>query len=300
MRNAFLWGNSKKFNATSLASYRSHARQRLAGASRNAIVIDAYQLGEDDLASAARRIVRFKPKYLHGYASAVARMAEYLDAADLLPLPWQPLAVFTESEPLLPSQRHTISRAFACPVSEQYGSVEIGHIATQHPDGIMRVDDDHVVLERATDGELLVTALRSHAFPIIRYRQGDVVDVLTDATSPSSASPYSTVEGIRGRIVDRFVRPGGGTVHGVAVAHCIDPHAAYIAQYQVVQKSADIVVVGLVPRTTIPKDVERTIERDLLRLLGDDVQIAIERQAEIKPDPSGKYRWVRSDVADHR
>src|SRR5262249_17825672 len=145
---------------------------------------------------------------------------------------WQnftPLAVVTESEKLYDFQRETIRHAFGCQILEHYGSVGGGNIAQPDPEGHMRIGEGLFKMGTGASGEVLVTNLLSLAYPLIRFRLGDMAEI---ANPPNDRLPYGVITKITGRTVDLIPIKAGGYVHGVALAHAIDAHVSFVKKYQ--------------------------------------------------------------------
>jgi phenylacetate-CoA ligase len=115
---------------------------------------------------------------------------------------------------------------------------------------------------------------------------------------PGDPLPYGVLKEVIGRTVDLIPIRDGGYVHGVALAHVIDPHLKHVRKYQIHQTDLDRFVVRLVVEETLPSSMAEQIVRDLRRLVGDRATIDVTTVADIAPAPSGKFRWVLSDVSD--
>ena len=205
------------------------------------------------------------------------------------------VATITESETLYSFQRETMQRAFGGKILEHYGSVELGNIAQPDPEGYMRITEDLFKLETQTSGEVLVTNLLGLAYPFIRFRLGDLMEI-TDP--PNDRLPYAVITKVVGRTVDLIPVKAGGYVHGVALAHVIDPHLRFVKKYQVHQLTFDHFKVKLIADGDIPEGVPQQIATDLRLLVGADSRVDVERVDYIPPAPSGKFRWVISDISD--
>lgn len=203
-------------------------------------------------------------------------------------------AVVTESEKLYHFQKAAMERAFLCPVFEHYGSIEMGSMAEPDPQGHMRLNEDMVLLERLPTGEGVMTKLFSEAYPFIRYKQGDIIDAILP---PAPGLPYAVVSGIVGRTADLIPLRSGGCTPGRALTYVIDSHIDHIAKYQIHQTAIDRFTVRIIPRGELPKHVEPTIARDLRSVLGQDARVDFVLVDDIPPAPSGKYRWIISDIA---
>lgn len=127
------------------------------------------------------RIEAFRPAFIYGYPSAVARLAQHL-LRRRRARARSPRLIVTAGEHLYGFQRKLIERAFGSPVAEEYGCSEVGSIAFQCPEGGLHVTAESVLVEAAgmTDhsdrpGGVLVTGLRNPLVPLIRYELGDLV-----------------------------------------------------------------------------------------------------------------------------
>lgn len=291
-RRAFVWGRSYSFNTTDARRLRTRLKLAVRDWANDTLSIDAYSLGPHNVAAAVRRLEAYRPVYVHGYVSAIFALARFmLDEGRVLDP--APRLVVTESEALHPFQRDAIARAFGCPVIANYGSVELGKIAQPDPAGHTRINEDLFIVERLPSGEAAVTNLLSQAFPFIRYRLGDVIE-LADTVPPGL--PYACLKSVVGRTVDMIPLASGGHVHGVALAHLIDPHLEHVRRYQIRQTALDHFEVALECPTPPPPGVARTIERDIKGLVGQAATVRITTVERIDPGPTGKFRWVISEV----
>ncbi|MBX3372556.1 MAG: phenylacetate--CoA ligase family protein [Phycisphaeraceae bacterium] len=293
-RKVHIWGRSWIFQGGALAHLRRRARNTVRDALASTLSFDAYTFAGRDLPRDAARIRRFRPAWIHGYVSAVYALARHVvDSGSTGGIPGLRLVV-TESEKLYPFQRRAMEQAFGCPVVEHYGSVGFGNIAQQDPAGHLRVCEDVVWLERSDSGEAIVTSLSSFAFPFIRFALGDLIDFRPEIPP---GLPYAVLREVTGRTLDLMPRPDGGHVHGVAVAHAIDPHMAVVRRYQVRQSAVDRITVVLEPLADqVPDAVCATIRTAIEGLFGPGVTVDV-RPGRVTPAESGKFHWIRSEVA---
>jgi phenylacetate-CoA ligase len=295
-RRVYVWGRSYEFNASGATIRKARARQQFRDWLNNTIAINAYDLTNDNVDAAVDLIQRFRPVYLHGYVSALYAIARRMVDTNRTFRGFRPVAVVTESERLYEFQRVAMCAAFGCPILEHYGSVEFGNIAQPDTRGTLRIAEDLYKLETLSTGELLVTNLLSQGFPMIRFRLGDLA-VLADAPEGDDL-PYGVLAEVTGRTVDLIPLRAGGYVHGVALAHVIDPHLRYVRKYQIHQTALDHFVVRLVGERPLPDAVPAQIKLDLAKLIGSNAAIEVQQVDDISPAPSGKFRWVISDVSD--
>lgn len=292
-RRVYVWGRRFQFASNPVKVQIARARFGLRDWLNESHSIDAYNLTDRSVHEDIERIDRFAPAYLHGYVSSLYIIANaLLEKGRTLRAPLT--CVITESEKLYDFQREALARAFKCPILEHYGSTEMGNMAEPDPQGHMRINEDLVIIERLPSGEVAITNLMSESFPFIRYRQGDLIE---SADEVPPGLPYACLRGIIGRTVDLIPVSAGGHVHGRALTHTINPHLAYVVKYQIHQVALEHVIVRLIVRKPLPESIQETIRTDLRSLMGRNARIDIQIVDEIKPSPSGKFRWVLSDIA---
>lgn len=293
-RRVYVWGRSYTFGTRRWGVAQTRVKHFLRDWFNSTLSINAYDLAQTNVAQAVQRIERFRPAYALGYTSALYAIARHMRDQGKA-FGFQLKAAICESEKLYDFQRDTIAEAFKCPVVEHYGSVELGPIAEQDPQGNLRINEDLVLVERGTAGEAIVTNLHAYGFPFIRYKLGDLIEI--DSAVPSPL-PYSVLRKVVGRTVDLIPIAAGGYVHGVSLAHVIDPHLDVVSKYQVHQRAIDEFIVRLVVRRPLEQESQRRIVNDMRRLVGEHARIDLDFVDDIPPAKSGKFRWVTSEISD--
>jgi phenylacetate-CoA ligase len=144
----------------------------------NSRLLSAFDMGEESLARHAAVIREFRPTKLYGYASAISLLAGYFER-ESLPHPRGLRAVFTTAEPLFDFQRKTIETVLGCSVAAEYGCRDGGLVALECPAGGLHIAAEGMYVEILDPddegrGEIVLTNLESKAFPIVRYRTGDL------------------------------------------------------------------------------------------------------------------------------
>ncbi|MGI6495527.1 MAG: phenylacetate--CoA ligase family protein [Kiritimatiellia bacterium] len=258
------------------------------------LLIDAHFLAASPghIGEVIRRIVRYRPSYFHGYASSICDIALYAESHGIDMRSLNLKAVVTESEKLYDFQREVLSRVFACPVVENYGSVEFGMIAQPSRDGELCINEDHVFVETDTDGSAIITNLDAYAFPLIRFKNGDALEL----GGLSKTLPYRTIKKIEGRMAERIKLPNGGYLQGFVVMYPIYTFGKYIQAYQVHQTDLEHVVLRIVERDKMPESILLEITDGMLKLLGDEVDFRVEFVESIPLSKRGKRLFVCSDV----
>jgi len=293
-RSAFLWGSDQDVQDLP-------RRERMWMGLLGRLLVNAFRMGETELAQAADDLERHDPEYIQGYASALALMAAWL----LEHRPdhtIRPAAIRSSAEMLTPETRALVERAFQAKVYDFYGSRESASIAAECPAGRLHVQghgrvveivgDDGRPAEPGEPGRLLVTDLTNRAFGLIRYETGDVSSWAEPTACPCGC-PFPVLEKIHGRTSDFITTPEGERLHGEWFTHLFYGREG-VERFQVYQPTLDRLEVRTVGTAT---------EADLADLLdairervGPSVTVAFDHVGAIATGRSGKHRFTRSDV----
>ncbi|MFN3919402.1 MAG: phenylacetate--CoA ligase family protein [Methylohalobius sp.] len=295
-REVLLWGAPSELNAT---NWIKTVRDRLC----NQLLLNAFEMSRAHMDEYLDLIQRFQPKILYGYASSLALLAEHaVQRGKKLKLP-ELKVVFATGEPLYPHQREVISRVFGAPVAAEYGARDAGLIALESPAGQLLVNSEWIVLELLDEagkpvqdgemGEVVITNLASEAQPFIRYRTGDMA-----IKSPSPCREgrgLEVLEEVLGRSTDFIVRADGTVMHALALIYVLR-EVPGIKQFKIIQEAWDRLRVQIVPTVGWQEQNAAAVISGLKQRLGQQALIQIEYSKTIPPDPSGKYRYVVSQV----
>lgn len=175
------------------------------------------------------------------YALHLAETAQAL-GMDLSQNSVRRLIVAGEPGGSIPATRQRIENAWQARLYDHHGMTEVGPVSYQdneHP-GSLRIADDAFLVEvidpvttlpvvQGQAGELVLTTLNRHAWPLLRYRTGDLVQQSTD-------DPLRLVGGVLGRVDDmRLVR--GVNVYPSAVDAVVRRYDE-VAEYEVLLERA--------------------------------------------------------------
>jgi len=269
----------------------------------NSRLLSAFDLSENALARYADYLHRFRPQKLYGYASALTLLAGYLKKTGQPAGPGWPRAVFTTAEPLFDFQRELIEEAFQCPVAVEYGARDAGLIAHECQHGKLHLNAEGILVEIVGDegshrdgrGEIVVTNLQSYAMPLIRYRTGDVGTLEPSACPCGRGLPV--LGKVEGRQTDFLVATDGRLLHALAIIYVLREIPS-VREFQVFQESLNQLVVRLVPEPEFSEADRAAIIRKAKSLLGEQVEVTLQKMTQIDRLPSGKFRYVISQVAD--
>jgi phenylacetate-CoA ligase len=293
---AFFWGGNPRLYA--MSRWQFELRQQL----RRMYQFDPFHSGPAEMERWLTRWRTLGASVAHGYASTIARFAEYIEASGERIRPLK--GVFTTAEKLYEPQREVISRVFGCHVYDLYGSSEVQNIAAECRHGSIHVNADFVVLEvdrtnTIADGPkpFLVTSLWNYAMPFIRYRNEDCGELVEDGCVCGNNFPLMRL-GIA-RTSDNFVLPGGRVVHGEFFTHLMYGSAG-ISNFQFHQTAVDAITLWIVRGPGDDAARERTLRSAIEQIKSlapeREIKVDVRETEEIARSSAGKHRFTRSDV----
>jgi phenylacetate-CoA ligase len=294
-RRAYLWGAPLESRTTRLKRWRD----RLI----NELLLDAFEMSPVQIDAHLARLRSFQPRVIYGYPSAVALLAR--QAAERYSpddFAWLWLVVLTGEE-VRPDQVAQIRSALGCPVVSEYGSREVGLIAHECSRGHLHIISPHVLVEVLNDGrpaapgecgEIVCTTLNTRAQPLIRYALGDC-----GALAPGSCGcglPLPLLHLAGGKVTGFIVLADGRLCHGAVTSHVLRDQPG-IVEFKTFQRRTDAFEVLLVVDEHFQARTPALVRQRYRALFGDEVQVECRIVDAIPPDPSGKRRYVVSDVA---
>lgn len=267
-------------------------------------LLPAFEMSAQKLDQFIDTIRAKRPKMLFGYPSALSLVARHAEKRAIAMDDLGIKVAFVTAEKMYEDQRVAITRVFGCPVANGYGGRDAGFVAHDCPSGGMHITADDIIVElidRAgqpvpvgTPGEIVVTHLATRDFPFIRYRTGDIA-VLADRLCGCGRS-LPLLREIQGRSNDFIVAANGTIMQGAALTYLIRDMAG-IEAFKIVQESLQSTTVYLVVERSFDRARSTDIVASFKRRLGDQVDIRVEFLDEIRPEKSGKYRYIISHVS---
>ena len=151
----------------------------------------------------------FEPKWLYIQPFILNRLIQAYKRTGKIPTK---TLKYIESvgEILAPDLRKRAVEFFTVPLANMYGSEEMNGIAYECPEHHMHLLTDNVLVECIKKGEInilgegttLITNLNNYAMPLIRYDQGDWVDIDCSNSNCLFDTKSLIIHGIKGRVFD--------------------------------------------------------------------------------------------------
>lgn len=272
----------------------------------NETILNCYRVGPQQWDDFTQKLNSLRPSLLESYADAGYEYARYvLDQQHQI---HQPRGIITSAGLLLPHMKHTIAKAFNCPVLNRYGSREVGDIACSCPQGdslhvselthfVEIVTPDNQPCPPGVEGELQITVLTNRSMPLIRYR---IEDRATWDAAPCPCKRHTKMlASIAGRSNDYLIAADGSQVNGTALTTLLYEFPE-VRRFQFRQSPDHSIAMLLEPQPGVASEHFDTIaakaRAKMVTLLGEAATIATETVSDIPPTPTGKHRYVVNEL----
>jgi phenylacetate-CoA ligase len=257
------------------------------------VMFSTQHMNEQNLPAYVDELRRRKLRWLHGYPSALALLAEHINGEGV-DLGYPVEHVTLASENALAHQRRAISCAFGVAPRQHYAMTEAIANASECERGSLHLDEDFAFVELVTDPSdglqrIVGTNFTNPAFPLLRYQTDDVVSLEPRC---GCGRPGRTVR-IDGRAEDYVVLRDG--THLGRLDH-VFKDAVTVREAQIVQRDIGELTLRVVPGAQFSEGDVEPILADLRRRVGDDMRIGVEYRDRLPRSESGKLRLVVSDV----
>ena len=201
--------NSKKimFSSIGLDGLRFNRRQYIQPA-QNIIMFNRSCLrNEEECLEIIKTMEIFKPEWLYIQPSILSRLIQVYNSQNRR-MPSSVIYIECVGELFPSSLRNTVRSVFDGKIANMYGSEENNGIALECPDGLLHTVKENVYMEVLDNnqivpfghGETIITNLNNHMMPLIRYAQGDMINIYRDMCSCRCDSPIIGV--IEGRKIE--------------------------------------------------------------------------------------------------
>lgn len=296
-RIAMLWGSDRDVREAV-----ADARHALRCWIENTRWYNAFDMGDDKMSEFHRAMSHFRPHLIVAYAGAAAAYAEFLRARAIRP--HYPLkSIVTSAEVLTAEARKIIESVFQKPVFDRYGSREFGPVAAECPEHSgMHLNELDCVLEVQSNdpysepGPILITYLRNHAMPFIRYDTGDLGVLMPEGICACGRQTRRLARVI-GRRSDMITTASGRQIHGEWFTHLMY-RAEGVRQFQLIQEGLQKYRLVLVADWKTASQHEGSLRSRILEAVGPDSILNVEYVQHIYPMPSGKHRFTMSMVRE--
>jgi len=269
---------------------------------QNKIVINSFNMRNDDLIKIYENLRTFRPVILKGYLSALLNLAYFIEINGLTEL--RPKVLSSTTEKLLPHNRSYLEKIFNAPIFDQYGGGELSAISYEcNKHNGLHINQEHIICEVLDDndrpiygnsGRIIGTDLDNYVMPFIRYENGDLATISKENCSCGINQPL--MHSIEGRTVDTITLQNGSKVHGVFftdILYELGILTDKIQRFQIIQYQPGKINLKLESR----EPVEQYLKEKLLRSLDTFfVDVELEEMKKIHNESNGKFRYIISKI----
>jgi len=258
-----------------------------------------FELGDEIFASWVERFRNTPFDYIYGYTSSIVLFGRYLIERGILLKEICPTlrVVIVTSEVCSPEDREIIRRAFGVEARNEYGTADAGLIGYECPEGRIHLCEENLYVEEEADGSLLVTDLFNRAFPLIRYRLGDMAK-LSEESCPCG-SHNRIVESLQGRTNDVARLPGGKVVPGLTfyyISRALLESSGVLREFIIRQTAPDTFEFDVVSdRPLEAADIEE-LKKTAEEYLEPGLNILVHQVEKIERPASGKIKHFYSEL----
>jgi phenylacetate-CoA ligase len=245
-----------------------------------------------------------RPKLIIAYVDSIFELARFAEREKIAIRPQS--AIITSAGTLTPFMREKIEGVFQCKVFNRYGSREVSDIAGEcdahrglhvFPWGcyVEVVDEAGNRLPAGTEGNIVVTCLSNFAMPLIRYQIGDRGVLSADSSCPCGRGGQ-ILERILGRNDDIFETKDGTQIEGGYFGFLLYSRP-WVWKCQVIQKDYSSILFRIKQSEYDyePEELSDIIYKTRV-IMGEDCQVDFEFVDDIPTSPSGKYRYILSEI----
>ena len=239
---------------------------------RNFIYFSPFHLTDDHIQIYLNEMVKMKIKFIRGYPSSIAAIADFVRRHPSTKLP-KFKAVLTASERLGSEQKCMIERYLCAPVFNHYGLAEqIVMFGGCERGACMHNYEEYGYLELLDSDDLhqkkiIGTNFNNYAMPLIRYETGDLAEVSPDVCSCSRTS--NIVVNVSGREDSTILLGDGSKIPVTNFYTMFEYYGDYFSAWQIIQKPNNQlhIVVDAYDRNQVV-NLQIKLEEDIKKRIG--------------------------------
>jgi phenylacetate-coenzyme A ligase PaaK-like adenylate-forming protein len=274
----------------------------------NQMTLPGYFLSDREYELCVRKIRKFRPRILWGPTAALTGLARFVRRTNEDISQCLPDLLITRAAPLYAHEKDLLTEVFGCPVTNIYGTRELGHVAMNCPHGSAHVNQLNYLVEiesvdikqgSAGPGNILVTPLFESPMPFLRYRVGDIAE-LGESDCPCGR-PQMVIKKMMGRTGEVFKTQDGRLIEPGFWCIAFEGRrlSRDVERFQVVFRRQDCVRIRIVRRAGFSAETEADLRHYLDENFPSGIQFELEYVPEIKPQSSGKYLLIVNEIERH-
>ncbi len=265
------------------------------------LILSSYHMTDDNLPRYIKKLREFKPRFVQAYPSAITILARFMKRNGVEHFP-SVKAILCSSENLYPAQRELLEDTFRCRVYSWYGHAErvvlaaecekgsYYHIFPEYGITELVKEDGSPVSNYNETGIIVGTGLDNYAMPLIRYETDDLAVKVNGVCA--CKREYPLIKKVEGRWLQEFIITKSNRFISITAINMHSDVFDNVEQFQFYQDKKDEVVLNIVRKGTYTDRDSVYIRSELLKKLGDDINLVIKFTDHIPRTERGKYNFL--------
>jgi phenylacetate-CoA ligase len=265
------------------------------------LIIPGMNLSDSDYSVCVRKILEFKPESLWGYTPALAGLAKYLKDSGGNFGDYKPKLAIGWASPLYEHEEKIVTEVLKCPITNIYGSREVGHVAAKCPHRSFHINQETHLVEIEKEagspegndvGEIVVTTLDRSPMPFIRYRMGDLGSV--EKSQCACGRSLQVLSNLLGRTGEVFITKDGRMISPNFWCRTFmsGKVSGAVRRFQVIYTTTRDLKIRIEKDKAYTGETDRYIQEMVSKNFSADTKFKIEFVPRIEPNISGKYQMV--------
>lgn len=271
----------------------------------NKLIINSNSINKDTIGEIHKKILKFKPKFIHAYPSALSILTKvYKEYTGGNPISIKIKAIFLGSEGLTVNDYTNFEEFFNAKVVNWYGHSEcLVHANRNSKEGDFKFypfygfvelldENDKIINKPNKIGRLIATGFDNEVMPLIRYDTGDLGELseCDELLSPT----YVCLKHIEGRTKNFIYLLDGTTISLTSLI--FGQHYKqfdYIKELQITQYKKGEILLSIVPIKIFTENEIDQLRNAILRTVKKNtLTINIETVNQTKKTPRGKHIFL--------
>ncbi len=255
----------------------------------------SYYCNEKNAVFFVENLDEYKPDFIDGLPSALYEVAKYINRHRLI-LSFQPIAVFSSAETLTEQHRREIEMAFNCPVRNHYASAEGAPFITECTKGNLHYNLSSGIIETNINKEMIITSFNTYGTPLIRYKTGELIEMLKDGEQCECGSAHPVVHQIQDRAEDFLQSKSKGKFTALYMSMASSRFSENIRKIQFIQNTPDVIDVMIEASESYTNAMTESIHEELVYIFGNDMHFNMRIVEEMPIQSNSKFRLVINNL----
>ena len=263
----------------------------------------AYGFDEKLALKLFKKISKDKNIIIDGYAESFNYLNKILKNNSLK------LKSIISSAQILPKHiKKEIERKFNTTVFDKYGSREFSGIAYENDEQnghlvqmesyIVEIIKENKKAEPGEIGEVVITDLNNFVMPIIRYRIGDLAEVIS-VNYDSCKIKMDRIGDIYGRTQSIVLLPDGKWLPATFFIHLFKDYEDFIEKFQIIQKEINLLIIKIIKTKLYNISIQNKIMNNLRKFIDKKVSINFEIAEKMEMVKTGKVNFIINELENN-